>query len=334
MSMSTRTTEVLMTAQTPDGFKVAKVSRERYGNNRAPMFSAGVETYTSRRAFEIGAEWQSWDHDLSAFPILAPIALVSGNWTDNGEPLHGPANAWYRLSGADMANEIDGIERFPARKNYYNAPAHRSDYDHLSPDFAAYFVDMAASCLGVTVDELPNVQDEALFTAWVDSYARPLWQARADAANELIDHLSATTPAIADPSDDDNDDVTISLGSGDELISVRTWQPTDKPQTAQRGDGWHYSYSVLVRACGTTYSTTFGGSIADYEDDKHDARGGCNCVLRELFDALNYSTGDEWARDMGMEEYDRKTVKALDRCIAAAKRMRVALEANADAIGG
>lgn len=333
-----------MTAQADEGFAVAHAGRERYGNNRAPMFSCGVDVYRSRRTWEIGGEAHSYygaGGDSSGlisryFPDLTPLTRMSGAWTDTGEPMHGPANGWYRLGGADMAYEIDGIEQFPTRKNY-SAPPHRADYDHLSPDFAAFFVDMAARCLRVTPDELPNVQDRALFDEWVESVARPRWADEARAANELIDRLIKPTAlqheedaATREPSDD----CTISLGEGETRISVRCWQPDgDFKREGCRKAGWHYSYRVTARACGTSYTITYGGSVADHDDGRHDARRGCNFVLRELSDALNYSDGAEWAAEWG-NDVDSATIKALDRCVKAADRMRVAIEANADAIGG
>jgi hypothetical protein len=195
---------------------------------------------------------------------------------------------------------------------------------------------MAARCLRVSVEDLPNVQDPDLFAAWVDDFARPRWAAEARAANELIDRLSAETVPPDDPAARSEESCSFTLGEGEDRLAVRAWTGGDFKREAHReGAGWHYSYRVTVRACGTTYTTTYGGSVADHDAGRHDARGGCNCVLRELSDALNYSDGAEWAREMGMDpDEDRKTVRALDRAIAAAERMRAALEANADAIGG
>jgi hypothetical protein len=344
--MSRRRHEITLTAQTSEGFAVAHAGREQYGNNRAPMFSCGVDVYRSRKAWEIGAEPESCGRDgvmiRDHFPELAPIARLSGAWTDNGEPTHAVANGWYRLSGADMAHEIDGLERIPYRKNYYGAPAHRADYDHLSPDFAAYFVDMAARCLRVDPADLPNVQDERLFSAWVDDVARPRWRAEADAANALLDRLAAETPPVVDPSERSEESCSFSLGEGMERISVRAeHDPSIAHMWGETGrERVRYTYRVLVRACGTSYTTRYGGSTADHDAGRHDARGACTHTLSELRDALNYPDGAEWAREMGYEtdettarEYAR-TVKALDRCVATAERMRAALEANSDAIGG
>lgn len=358
--------EVVMTAQTDEGFAVAHAGREQYGNNRALMFSCGVDVYRSKRAYEIGAEARlgyGSGGDSSGlisryFPELVPIAAMSGAWVDTGEPMHGTANGWYRLGGADMAHEINSRTReYGAYPNYHEAPPHLvverarltcwpwlGDHEEIiNPDFAAFFVDMAARCLRVAPDELPNVQDPDLFAEWVETVARPRWADEARAANELIDRLSERTTFQREDdaaTRESSDDVSFSLGEGDTRISVRCWQPGgDFKNEACRDDvGWHYSYRVQVRACGTSYTTTYGGSVADYDAGNHDARGGCNCVLRELFDALNYETGAEWAAEMGMDEDDRSAFArlsgSLSRLIAAAERMRAALEANTDAIGG
>jgi hypothetical protein len=360
--------EVVIPRQTADGFKVARASRDSIDGQPA-RFHVGVETYTSRRAWEVGAEWRSWDHDLSDFPELAPVAAVDGCEVETGEPMHGPSNGWYRLGGADMAREIDGIERYPHRKSYYDAPAHRFEYDHLSPDFAAYFVDMAARSMHLPVEVLPNVQDPALFAAWVDEVARPLWHAQAHQARECLDYLSRAYAAeveqarepeggerscsfsIGGLSDDEHAELarleaalTASGGRGVEIadqidalrarrdgrISVRA--DFDRAGVMPWSDEYRFIYRVQVRACGTSYSTRYGGSIADYEADRHDARGACNCVLRELIDALNYSDGREWAEEMGMEDAPARQVAALDRCVKAAERMRSALESCAEVI--
>lgn len=332
--------EITLTAQTPEGFAVAHAGRELLGNNRAPYFTCGVNIYTSRHAFEIGAEWHSSGGldsfgVASYFPQLVPLVPLSGAWTDTGEPIHGSANGWYWLGTGAALHTVD------ARSRAYGAhdpesgrvPDHREDPE----GFMRAYVERAARSLRVSVDELPNVQDPELFAAWIDDVARPRWQAEADQANALLDELAATTPTIEEPSERSEEECTISLGKGDDRISVRAWQPEDKPTTAYReGVGWHFQYRVIVRACGTSYTGTYGGSVTDYEAGKHDARGACTCVLSELRDALNYNTGAKWAEEMGVEPDAagyRKTVDALERCVKAAERMRDALEANADAIG-
>lgn len=328
-------TIITLTAQTPDGFKVARVGREYIEGNSSPYFTAGVSTYSNQRAWEIGAESRTWDHDLSAFPDAQPIARLSGADTTTGEPVHGPANGWYRLSGADMAHEIDMIERMPARPSYRDTPAHRSDYDHLSPDFAQFFVNMAARCLRCDVDELPNVQDPDLFAAWVADEMRPRWQEEADRVNALIDRLAAETPFAEEPSERSERVCTYTLGEGADRIMVDARESGE----AYREAGTFFQYTVTVRdGARHRYTSTYGGSVADYEAGKHDARGACARVLAKLLDALDYSSGEEWADEMGMLEGDyretRETVKMFDRVVSAAERMRSALEANAETIGG
>jgi hypothetical protein len=137
--------------------------------------------------------------------------------------------------------------------------------------------------------------------AWVDDFARPRWAAEARAANELIDRLSAETVAPEDdPAARSEESCSFSLGEGEDRLAVRAWQPGGdfRREAHREGAGWHYSYRVTVRACGTSYTTTYGGSVADHDAGRHDARGGCNCVLRELSDALNY----ERRRRMGARD--------------------------------
>jgi hypothetical protein len=105
-----RAAEVTMTAQTPEGFMVARAGREHCKGNRAPYFSCGVDVYRSRRAWEVGAESRpsiraggdSEARSRATSRELVPIAAMSGAWTDNGEPMHGGANGWYWLSGAAL----------------------------------------------------------------------------------------------------------------------------------------------------------------------------------------------------------------------------------------
>jgi hypothetical protein len=335
-----RSVEITITRDTPEGFAVASAGRELIKGNRAPYYHAGVDVWRSRRAYEIGAEPTgsalTRDELIAAyFPELAPIAAMHLAWSDTGEPMHAPADGWYWLSGSAAARTVESRERpYGHDPEYGRVPHHLTDDGELSPAFMAAYVERAARALRVSVEDLPDVQDERLFDAWVDEHCRPRWQAEADATNALIDRLSALHRAAeVSPAERSEESCTITIGEGSDRISVRAWQPEGERREAYRdGVGAHYVYRVVVRAAGTSYSTTYGGSVADHEAGRHDARGACNCVLGELRDALSYSSGDEWAREFG-DDCDRATVRALDRCVKAAERMRSTLEANMEVIG-
>lgn len=184
--MSPKQVDARLCAQTDDGYMVVSIERDRY-------FSVTVDVYRSQRAYEIGGEphscGQMHEDVLRAFPDLAPVVAMHLADVETGEPMHGPANGWYRLGGADMAHEIDYRVQH-GRGNYYKAPE-PIEGDDLSPTFAQFFVDMAARSLSVTVEMLPNVQDPDLFAAWVEDVARPYWLERASEANAMSDALVA-----------------------------------------------------------------------------------------------------------------------------------------------
>lgn len=325
--------DVTIMRQTDEEFLVIHAGREHLrGNAHHPYFTVGADLYSSRRAFELGnsgaiiAAGCMHEDVLRVAPELADVVALHLADAETGEPMHGPASGWYRLSGADMAHELKAREQ--GHRSYYQAPEPYDADGNLAPEFARFFVDMAARSLGVGVDELPDVQDEAEFLRWVDDYARPRWQAAADRVNAWLDEHANTVEIPAEQIDEEGFYAELDAGL------IVTAELMD--EEGYRDVGCYFQYRVIVTdAQRHRYSTVYGGSVADYEDGKRNAREAAFGVLRELADFGRYDSAEEYAEEMGMEwpEMSAAERKPWRRAWAAADRMADALEANAEVIG-
>ncbi len=330
--------DVRLGAETDAGYLVATITRER------GSFSVTGEIHNSRRAFELGTGNPHscgciHDEILSAFPQLAPIVRMHLSDAETGEPMHAAANGWYRLGGGDMAHDLETLST-RGYSNYYNAPTPYVDADgigsdvprdgfDLSPEYVQFFVDMAARSLNCDTDELSVWWDRADFDAFVEDL-RPRWQAMADKANALIDGMETDTADPSEQTDEETFSVTLDAGL---TISARLM-----PRTGYRqGVGNFYQYAVKITDGERhSYTATFGGSVADYQGGRINAREAAFGVARELLDFENYSArgyvedlcGDAW------EDTPAETRKALTRAEKAFDRMSDALVANRETLGG
>jgi hypothetical protein len=328
--------DITLTAERPDGFMVVKVRREHLQGNSHPYFAVGADVYSSRRAFDLGNEGAIHScgclHDevLAAFPDLAPIVALHLANTETGEPMHGPSNGWYRLGGADMLNELASRARIGGHPNYYKAPEPYDEEGYLSPAFAEFFLKMAADSLGVSVEELPNVQDPDLFAEWIETVARKRWQDAADKANAWIDGHANTVEIPAEQTDEG--EYAVDLEDG---LKV-TAKLMDR-DGYRDGIGWYHQYEVTVWAGDKRkrYDSVFGGSVADHDEGRVNAREAAFGVLRELLSFTRFDTVSEAMEEYGMEPDDLSSdERERWQCtIDAAERMMDALEANSETIG-
>lgn len=308
-----RDAEITRAAQTDEGYLVAKVTREQIGNNRAPYFSVGADLYASRRAFELGSEEAiiaggcMHDEVLAAFPDLAPIVAMHLAWTDNGEPMHAVANAWYWYGSYDGKG---------THLNQYRDTG-RTDYD--------------VACSHLRVESIAGPHDRASLERWIDAELRPQWQAEADAANEWIDANLGGVDVPAD-SDDDAEDFYLDLGEPDDEDSLRVHARLDG-EGYREGVGYHYTYAVSVCDGSYTYETTYGGSVGDFNDGRICAREAAFGVLRELADFAQYDSPKEAAAEFGMEPEEIDNWPEWERTHEAAVALADAIEPHAAIVG-
>ncbi len=333
--------DVRLGAETDAGYLVATITRER------GSFSVTGEIHNSRRAFELGTgnpHTCGCIHDeiLSAFPQLAPIVRMHLADAETGEPMHGPLNGWYRLSGADMMHELESIST-RGHGNYHDAPTPFVDSDgigsdvrrdgfDLSPAFVQFFVDMAARSLNCEADELSIWWDRADFDAFVESL-RPRWQTMADEANRMIDGMESDADDPSDETDCETFSITLDAGL---TISARFMD-----DEGYRDFGPYFQYAVKITAPKdgggrASYTSTYGGSIADYDAGRINAREAAFGIARNLLD-FEHQTARELIEDSfgeSWEDTDAETRQALTRAEKAFDRMSDALIANRETLGG
>ncbi len=347
--------DVQLGAETDAGYLVATITRER------GSFSVTGEIHNSRRAFELGTGNPHscgciHDEILAAFPQLAPIVRMHLADAETGEPMHAASNGWYRLGGGDMTYDLKHRAQH-GRGNYRDVPEPwlyldfgygqaceqtmasepilHDDRDvtrTLNPAYVQFFVDMAARNLLCDPDELSIWWDRADFDAFVESL-RPRWRAMADEANALIDGMESDTADPSEQTDEETFSVTLDAGLS---ISARLMD-----DEGYRDFGPYFQYAVKITAPKdsggrASYTSTYGGSIADYDAGRINAREAAFGTARELLDFENYSArgyvedlcGDAW------EDTPAETRKALTRAERAFDRMSDALVANRETLGG
>ncbi len=335
--------DVRLGAETDAGYLVATISRER------GRFSVQGEIHSSRRAYELGTgnpHTCGCIHDdvLRAFPHLAPIVALHLCDVETGEPMHGPANGWYRLSGADMAYDLKSLA-LRGHGSYHDAPTpyvndrggEFSDTPRegfsLNTNYVQFFVDMAARCLNCESDELSIWWAREQFDAFVSDVLRPRWRSMADEANRLIDDMESDA---ADPSEqtcEETFSVTLDAGL---TISARLMD-----EDGYRDYGPYFQYAVKITAPKdgggrASYTSTYGGSIADYDAGRINAREAAFNIARNLLD-FEHQTARELIEDSFGESWDdlpAETRKALTRAERAFDRMSDALVANRETLGG
>ncbi len=344
--MSRRTVDAKLCAETDDGYLVATVARSD------GYFSVQGEIHNSRRAYELGTgnphTCRCIHEDvLSAFPHLAPIVALHLCDVETGEPMHGPANGWYRLSGADMKYDLDYRAKY-GQGNYHNAPnpigGEGFDVDRdgsLNPAFVQFFVDMAARGLNCASDELSIWWTRNQFDAFVDDVLRPRWSVMAEEANGMTDRIAAMGGDTSDPSEPEceEDEFSIELDAGLTISAKLTG-------TGEReGIGTYFEYEVTITAPRTgrwaskgphVYTSTFGGSVGDYHDGRISAREAAFHTARELL-MFEHETARGFIEDSCGESWENLPAEqreALTRAEQAFDKMADALIANRETLGG
>jgi hypothetical protein len=267
-------------------------------------FSITADTYSSRGAFEVGASHAiiacGCQHEtiLRAFPELAPIVALHMSDVETGEPSSAVANGWYWYSSHDGRGT--------------HAHGERSDFEF--------------ACDHLRVDSIAGPHNRESFERYVDTL-RPRWRAEADAAVQMIEALGERRVTV--PSEVPSGETYSHKFDHGLSVSARL---LDEPGY-RNGIGFHFEYSVTVRGPErVSYRTTYGGSVADYDDGRIDARQAALGVLHEFCEYIDQSA-EELAQEFGLEPdesaEDRKTLRAMKR---AADRLGDALSLNREMV--
>jgi len=281
-------------AQTEDGYMVVTVSRERY-------FSVTQETYSSRRAYELGNGGACFmagpldeDEAREHFPDLLPIVRMHLADVQTGEPMHAEANAWFQLENGNVDLAMKTLRRPPSLP-----------FENV-------------------LDALLHDGHEA-FGQWVDKTMRPRWQDEADQANALMDEMDAPAKPIGEGSTT----ITLTLDSNLSVTAELLTNLGDRP-----GVGYYNKYAVIVTDGSYVHETTFGGSVADCDAGLVNAHEAAISTLHEMMSTFEHETARGFIESCG-EEWDdlpadqREGLEAAEQAYDA---MRDAFEANREAI--
>jgi hypothetical protein len=332
--MSTRDeTEVKLAKPVSDGYMVVSIGRGiKQPAHPEGYFSVTADIYSSKRAFDLGStntiHSAGCQHErvLEAFPELAPIVALHLADVRTGEPMHAQANGWYFYRAS--------------REDFPRGEYEPTVYDHSLDERGLPHTDEGrrrycylSACRTLRVDEIPAVSDEEAFSTFVDEQ-RERWAQEAAEANRLIDDLASRSVAVpADEAQAHEIEQWSHVFDGNLRVSASL------ESVGQReGIGSFYRYSVRVSAPrddggkAATYTTEYGGSVADYDENRIDAREAALHTLGELTEFLDRSA-DEMAEEFEIDllepsASERESLAAMRRAQRFVDKVSRAIEAN------
>jgi hypothetical protein len=333
--MSTRDeTEVKLAKPVSDGYMVVSIGRGiKQPAHPEGYFSVTADIYSSKRAFDLGStnaihsSGQQHERVLEAFPELAPIIALHMADVETGEPMHALANGWYfyRASREDFPRgeyEPTVSDHSLDERGLPHTDEGRRRYCYLS------------ACRTLRIDEIPAVDGKEAFSAFVDEQ-RERWAQEAAEANRLIDELASRSVAVpADEAEEHEVTRWDHVFDGDLRVSASLLESPGR----REGIGSFYRYSVRVSAPrddggkAATYTAEYGGSVADYDENRIDAREAALHTLGELTEFLD-ETAEGMAEGMGIDllepsASERESLAAMRRAQRFVDKVSRAIEAN------
>lgn len=324
--MNKQDDEVTLTKMLDEGFMVVYMGR----HGQPLFFSITADIYSSKRAFDLGAEGAIHaggclhEEILEAFPELAPLVDIHLSDAQTGEPMHAEANSWYRYQGARGFEGGDD----PGRLYPYTLKEYGCE-DTLEGRRKCLYL---MACKTLRVPGIPPCESHAQFAQFVNEQ-RERWEKEARQADALIESLkprSVSVPAHTPSGESWSHTFDYGLQVSANLNGAGRWNNDTI--------GYRYVYKVIVRAPlndgkkMATHITKFYGSVADYEENKIDAREAALGTLGELVHYLNDSVED-LAQGWGIPTDDpspaeQETLKQMKRQARFVDKVSNAIEHN------
>lgn len=344
-----------LTRKLDDGtFAVLSFAIERTNHT---YIAWSVDIYRSEQAYRDGEGAQGGTREASEARVLFPD--VDPKFFDlhladagTGTPMHAKANSLYYLSGEWAAHAREQVLKAETDKygTYHGELLYEGEggedrrryvksieeWDAL--DIHAIEDRRASRILGVEIpadlrqyDEVEDPEsgetvrffDKTATKRAAEGFVDGLVGGWQDAANRLRAWIEEE-PAGDEPADDkDIREFERELADG---LHV-------KARHADNSEGVHgglrHRYEVTVTYGEHTYTASAWGSLADYEEDRYDARQMAFMVLDEMLSAVN--DPDEFAALMG-DSPSAQQVRMMASLLDAVPNFEDALEANAETI--